>query len=68
MFRFRKPEIENFRADFAKHADFYDIFEKDMKRLYLLAFLLTAGHKQAEHCFASTNGRLEWRRNIPIYK
>jgi DNA-directed RNA polymerase specialized sigma24 family protein len=51
---FRKPEIENFRADYAKRADFCDIFEKDMKRLYLLAFLLTADHKQAEHCFAST--------------
>lgn len=24
-----------------------------MKPLYLLAFLLTANHKQAEHCFAS---------------
>jgi DNA-directed RNA polymerase specialized sigma24 family protein len=54
MFRFRKPEIENFRADYAKHADFCEIFEKDMKRLYLLAFLLTADHKQAEQCFVST--------------
>jgi hypothetical protein len=54
MFRFRKPAIENFRADYAKRADFCEIFEKDMKRLYLLAFLLTADHKQAEHCFAST--------------
>lgn len=54
MFRFRKPEIENFRADYAKHADFCEVFEKDMKRMYLLAFLLTADHKQAEQCFAST--------------
>ena len=54
MFRFRKPEIENFRADYAKHADFCEVFEKDIKRLYLLAFLLTADHKQAEQCFAST--------------
>jgi hypothetical protein len=54
MFRFGKPEIENFRADYAKHADFCEIFEKDIKRLYLLAFLLTADHKQAEQCFAST--------------
>ena len=54
MFRFRKPEIENFRADYAKHADFCEVFEKDIKRLYLLAFLLNADHKQAEQCFAST--------------
>jgi DNA-directed RNA polymerase specialized sigma24 family protein len=54
MFRFRKPEIENFRADYAKHADFCEVFEKDIKRLYLLAFLLTADHKQAEQCFVLT--------------
>jgi DNA-directed RNA polymerase specialized sigma24 family protein len=54
MFRFRRPEIENFRADYAKHADFCAVFEIDMKRLYLLAFLLTADHKQAEQCFALT--------------
>ena len=35
MFRFRKPEIENFRADYAKYADFCEVFEKDMKCLYL---------------------------------
>ena len=54
MFRFRKPEIENFRADYAKHADFCEVFEKDIRRLYLLAFLLTADHKQAEQGLAST--------------
>ena len=53
MFRFRKPEIENFRADYAKYADFCEVFEKDIKRLYLLAFLLTADHKQAEQGLAS---------------
>jgi DNA-directed RNA polymerase specialized sigma24 family protein len=30
------------------------VFEKEMKPLYLLAFLLTANHKQAEQCFAAT--------------
>ena len=54
MYRSRKPEIEYFLVDYAKHADFCEVFEKDMKRLYLLAFLLTADHKQAEQCFAST--------------
>jgi len=37
MFRFRRPEIENIRADYAKHADFCAAFEIDMQRLYLLA-------------------------------
>ena len=42
------------RGDYAKHADFCDVFENDMKPLYLLAFLLTANHKQSEQCFGST--------------
>src|SRR5216683_4968321 len=54
MFRFRKPEIAAFRADYAMRADFCAVFERDMKPLYLLAFLLTANHKEAEQCFAST--------------
>jgi|ERR1700733_2602088 len=54
MFRFRKLEIENFRADYAEYADFCEVFEEDMKRLYLLAFLLTTDHKQAEQCFVLT--------------
>jgi len=32
-------------------ADFCRIFEKDMNRLYLLSFLLTADHHMAEECF-----------------
>ena len=54
MFRFRKPEIAAFRADYAMRADFCAVFEDDMKPLYLLAFLLTASHKEAEQCFVST--------------
>jgi DNA-directed RNA polymerase specialized sigma24 family protein len=54
MFRFRRPEIAAFRADYAMCADFCAIFEEDMKPLYLLAFLLTADHKKAAQCFEST--------------
>lgn len=32
-------------------ADFCRLFEKEMDRLYLLAFLLTADHAEAESCF-----------------
>ena len=32
-------------------ADFCQIFEKDMNRLYLLSFLLTTNHQLAEECF-----------------
>ncbi len=53
MRRSSKPDIATFRADYANHADFCEVFEKEMKPLYLLAFLLTANHQQAEQCFAS---------------
>ena len=54
MLRSSKPDIATFRADYANRADFCEVFEKEMKPLYLLAFLLTANHQQAEECFAST--------------
>jgi hypothetical protein len=54
VFRSAKPKTTNFRADYANHADFCDAFENDTKPLYLLAFLLTANHKESEQCFVST--------------
>jgi hypothetical protein len=51
---FNKPKITDFRADYATHADFCDVFRNDTKRLYLLAFLLTANHEESERCFVST--------------
>ncbi len=38
---------------YASSADFCRIFESDMNRMYLLAFLLTADHATAENCFVS---------------
>lgn len=40
-------------AGYASSADFRRIFEEDMNRLYLLAFLLTADERKAEQCFVS---------------
>ncbi len=54
MLRSSKPDIATFRADYANRSDFCEVLEEEMKPLYLLAFLLTANHKQAEQCFAST--------------
>jgi len=54
MFRSDKPEVGTFRADYAQAADFYQVLQRDIKPLYLLVFLLTANHRQAEQCFAST--------------
>lgn len=41
-------------TQYAKRSDFCDALEQDMKLLYLLAFLLTCNHKEAEQCFTST--------------
>jgi hypothetical protein len=54
VFRSNKPKITDFRADYATHADFCGVFRNDTKRLYLLAFLLTANHKESEQCLVST--------------
>ena len=54
MFRTEKREIANFQADYQTRADFCKVFEGEMKSLYLLAFLLTANHQDAEQCFVST--------------
>ena len=54
MFQTEKREIANSRADYAAPADLCKVLEGDMKSFYLLAFLLTANHKDAERCFVST--------------
>jgi len=54
VFHSNKPRIPDLRADYAQHADLCDVFGKDTKPLYLLAFLLTANHKESEQCFVST--------------
>lgn len=54
MFRTEKRQIANFQADYETRADFCEVFESEMKSLYLLAFLLTANHQDAEQCFVST--------------
>jgi DNA-directed RNA polymerase specialized sigma24 family protein len=54
MLRSEKPEIANFREDYATRGDFCEMLERDLKSFYLLAFLLTANHQQAEACFAAT--------------
>ncbi len=54
MFGPNKPRIASFRDEYAKQGDFCAIFKSDTKPLYLLAFFLTANHKESEQCFVST--------------
>jgi len=41
------------KADYATASDFSRIFQEDQSSLYLLAFLLTANHQQAEECLVA---------------
>jgi len=50
MFSAKQSAIQLTRP-YAVTADFCKIFENDMNRLYLLAYLLTAEHAMAEECF-----------------
>ena len=54
LFRAEKSKIADFRARYANCADFSELLERNLKPLYLLAFLLTANHKDAERCFSMT--------------
>jgi DNA-directed RNA polymerase specialized sigma24 family protein len=50
---YRYGPNDTLKANHAVWGDFCDAFVKDMKPLYLLAFLLTANHQDAERCFAT---------------
>ena len=54
MFRAEKSKIADFRTGYANPADFSELLERNLKPLYLLAFLLTANHRDAERCFSMT--------------
>jgi DNA-directed RNA polymerase specialized sigma24 family protein len=54
MFSNEKPRTSNFRNAYAQHSDFCAVFEKSIKPLYLLAFLLTGNREYAKQCFVST--------------
>jgi DNA-directed RNA polymerase specialized sigma24 family protein len=51
---FQREKLSDVHAYYASQADFCEVFEKDMKSLYLLAFMLTGNHQVAEQCFAAT--------------
>jgi DNA-directed RNA polymerase specialized sigma24 family protein len=51
---------------YASSADFGQVFDEDMKGLYLLSFLLTADREKAEHCFVS--GLEDAVNGNPVFK
>lgn len=51
MYTFR---IEQPRREYATCDDFCSVLAEDLRPLYLLAFLLTGSHAEAEQCFVAT--------------
>jgi DNA-directed RNA polymerase specialized sigma24 family protein len=54
MHQYQQEHMEVFHSDYVTPAEFCKVLEGEMTSLYLLAFLLTANHEDAEHCFSST--------------
>ena len=53
LFHNDQASVTNFRTDYAKDVDFCVVLDRNMKAFYLLAFLLTANHRDAERCFGA---------------
>ena len=53
MFHREHTQVTNFRADYANWSDFCQALETNLKPFYLLTFLLTSNHKDAEQCFGA---------------
>lgn len=49
----REHPVTDYRSDYATRADFCRAFADDTDSLYLLAFLLTTNHEDAENCFVA---------------
>jgi hypothetical protein len=54
MYRFRPKQDLRPQPAYATHSDFCESLIHDLQPLYLLAFLLTGSHTEAERCFIAT--------------
>ena len=56
MYNSRHKQPEQFTPGYAKCSDFCGLLITDLRGLYLLAFVLTGSHAEAEQCFLATVG------------
>jgi hypothetical protein len=56
LYRFRSKQNEQSPPEYATYSDFCHTLMNDLTPLYLLAFLLTGNHEEAEQCFVATVG------------
>ena len=60
-----EPRQEKSQLAYAMRTDFCRIFHNQMKSLYLLAFLLTINHAQAEECFMAALADVLEESSVP---
>jgi hypothetical protein len=64
MSRNSRPNVRDFRDDYATCTDFCEVFRRNTTQLYLLAFLLTANHHEARDCFVGATDKAVAGRNV----
>ncbi len=64
MSRNSKPHVREFRDNYATCTDFCEVFRRNTTHLYLLAFLLTANHQEAQECFVWAMDKAFAERNV----
>ncbi len=64
MSRNSKPHLRDFLDDYATCTDFCEVFRRNTTHLYLLAFLLTANHQEAQECFVGAMDNAFAERNV----
>jgi DNA-directed RNA polymerase specialized sigma24 family protein len=64
MSRNSKPHVRDFRDGYATCSDFCEVFRRNTTQLYLLAFLLTANHQEAQECFVGAMAKAFAERNV----
>ncbi len=64
MSRNSRPHVRDFRDGYATCSDFCEVFRRNTTQLYLLAFLLTANHQEAQECFVGAMAKAFAERNV----
>src|SRR6266849_8174294 len=64
MSRNSRPHFRDFRDGYATCSDFCEVFRRNTTQLYLLAFLLTANHQEAQECFVGAMAKAFAERNV----
>ena len=68
MSRNSRPHFRDFRDGYATCRDFCEAFRRNTTQLYLLAFLLTANHQEAQECFVGAMDKAFAEKNATAFR